>query len=386
VRHAGRTVAGAAIGIGALAGLATLTTAALAVIFARKVIIPPTTRKEDVRILGSDDGTITLSRTMDSLTPGQYGLWFSGDTGHARVGEIRAVDEDRVVRQLLNVEFGDLASARRGRFSGWFYLGPGDLGYPFQDVEVPTPVGPAPAWLIPTEAGTSDDWVIMVHGRAVRRQECLRGVPTFREAGYTSLIVSYRNDGDAPNSYDHRYALGDREWQDVAAAIDYALGHGAERIVLMGYSMGGATVLQTVTRAANADAVRGVVLDSPVVDWVTALHFQGVVNRLPRIVQWATLQVLTRRWGRFVTGQEEAIDLERLDIVQRAGELRVPILLLHSNDDGYIPATASRALAAVRPDIVTYEEFSVARHTRLWNYDAPRWTQAIKRWLESLAD
>jgi alpha-beta hydrolase superfamily lysophospholipase len=101
-------------------------------------------------------------------------------------------------------------------------------------------------------------------------------------------------------------------------------------------------------------------------------------------VQWATLQVLTMRWGRFVTGQEEAIDLERLDIVQRAGELRVPILLLHSNDDGYIPATASRALAAVRPDIVTYEEFSVARHTRLWNYDAPRWTQAIKRWLDSL--
>lgn len=390
MRHAGRGTARAlgatAIAVGALAGFAALTTAALAVVFARKVIIPPTSRKDDVRILASDENTVTFSRTMDSLTPGQYSLWFSGDTGHARVGEIRAVDDDRVVRQLLAVEFGDLASARRGRFSGWFYLGPDDLGYPYQDVAIPTMVGPAPAWLIPTEAGTSDDWVIMVHGRAVRRQECLRAVPTFREAGYTSLVVSYRNDGDAPNSIDHRYALGDREWEDVSAAIDYALEHGAERIVLMGYSMGGATVLQTVTRAPNAGVVRGVVLDSPVVDWVTALHFQGVVNRLPRPVQWATLQVLTRRWGRFVTGQEESIDLNRLDIVQRAGELQVPILLLHSNDDGYIPATASRALAAVRPDIVTYEEFAVARHTKLWNYDAPRWTRAIKRWLATLKD
>ncbi len=74
------------------------------------------------------------------------------------------------------------------------------------------------------------------------------------EAGYTSLVVSYRNDGDAPNSDDHRYALGDREWQDVSSAIEYAFEHGAERIVLLGYSMGGATVLQ----AADPVAARGV--------------------------------------------------------------------------------------------------------------------------------
>ena len=52
--------------------------------------------------------------------------------------------------------------------------------------------------------------------------------------GYTSLMVSYRNDGDAPRSDDHRYALGDREWLDVEAAIEYALEHGANDIVLLG--------------------------------------------------------------------------------------------------------------------------------------------------------
>jgi uncharacterized protein len=365
-------------------GTAALTTAALAVVFARKVIIPPTSRPDDVRILGSTDDTVTLSRTMDSLTPGRYSLWFSGNTGHARVGEIRAVDDQKVVRQLLGVEFGDLATAQRGRFSGWFYLAPDDLGFPYQDVLVETEVGPAPAWLISAPSGTSDDWAIMVHGRAVTRSECLRAVPTFREAGYTSLVVSYRNDGDAPNSDDHRYALGDQEWQDVSSAIEYAVDHGAERIVLMGWSMGGATVLQTLTRSREAGVVRGVVLDSPVVDWVTALHFQGVVNHLPRPVQWATLQVLTNRWLRLFTGQAQSIDLGRLDIVRRANELQVPILLLHSVDDGYIPATASSALARVRPDIVTYEEFEVARHTKLWNYDASRWTRAIASWLRAM--
>ena len=71
--------------------------------------------------------------------------------------------------------------------------------------------------------------------------------------------------------------------------------------------------------------------------------------------------------------------------MRRAGELNVPILLLHSDDDGYIPATASSALARARPDIVTYEEFEVARHTQLWNYDPQRWTGAIADWLKALA-
>ncbi len=70
--------------------------------------------------------------------------------------------------------------------------------------------------------------------------------------------------------------------------------------------------------------------------------------------------------------------------MRRATELEVPILLLHSVDDGYIPATASIALARVRPDIVTYEEFEVARHTKLWNYDEPRWTGAVAKWLRAL--
>src|SRR5690606_37187059 len=101
-------------------------------------------------------------------------------------------------------------------------------------------------------------------------------VPVFHRAGYTSLLISYRNDGDAPSSADHRYGLGDTEWRDVESAIRFALDSGARDVVLMGWSMGGATVLQTLTRSTFATAIRGVVLDSPVVDWVTTLQYQGV--------------------------------------------------------------------------------------------------------------
>ena len=380
---AGRIVTGTAIGVGALIAGAAITAAVIAVIFARTVITPPKSRNEDVCILAFDTDTITLSATLDSMTPGRYSLWFHQDSGHARVGEILSYTPDTVTRQLLGVDIGTLDGARRGRFSGWFYLSPADLGVPFENVEVHTELGEAPAWFIPTEKATSR-WMIGVHGRAVRRPEALRGVPVFRAEGYQSLLVSYRNDGDAPGTLDNRYALGDTEWKDVEAAMQYALDHGAKSIVLMGWSMGGATVLQAVTRSPLADHVKGIVLESPVVDWVTALHYQGVVYKLPRVVRLGILSLLSSRWSRVFTGQSAPIDLKRLDLVTRAKELTKPILLLHSDDDGFVPLTASRALAVARPDIVTFEEFTTARHTKLWNYDAEHWNGAIKRWLDRL--
>jgi len=369
---------GIALGAVAVAGAAAL--AVVTVIFARTVVTPPKKRPEDVEILGFDDTTITLSATLDSMTPGRYSLWFGQDTGHAKVGEILSYTPDTVTRQLLGVEFGDLADATRGRFSGWFFLSPLELGFPFENVEIATEFGPAPAWLVPAEHET-DRWVIQVHGRAVRRQETIRAVPIFREAGYTSLLVSYRNDGDAPRSTDYRYALGDTEWHDVEAAMKYAIAHGARRIVLMGWSMGGATVLQALTRSPLASFVDGVVLESPVVDWVTALQFQGVANRLPGIVQSGVIRLLGWRWAGLFTGQTAPIDLRRLNLVARASELHTPILLLHSSDDGFVPATASQALAIARPDIVTFEQFTTARHTKLWNYDRERFTRVISGWL-----
>jgi alpha-beta hydrolase superfamily lysophospholipase len=299
------------------------------------------------------------------------------------VGEILSYTATTVTRQLIQCDFGELVAGARGRFSGWYYLDPRELGFPTEDVEIDTELGPAPAWLVPA-AEPTDRWVIAVHGRAVRRQEAIRGIPVFRDQGYTSLVISYRNDGDAPATADNRYSLGDTEWRDVDAAMRFAVARGAREFVLMGWSMGGATVLQALSRSDLAPLVRGIVLESPVVDWVRALVFQSALNRVPPILGWAGRGLLSRRWAGVLTGQSQPIDLARLDFVARADELAVPVLILHSDDDGFIPSDASRALAAARPDIVTLEEFATARHTKLWNYDFERWTAAITAWLVRL--
>ncbi|MCU1404327.1 MAG: alpha/beta fold hydrolase [Glaciihabitans sp.] len=380
---AGKILMIGAIAAGGFLAFASLANAALVVAVARKVVTPPTKRVEDLRVLGVGDGTVTLSLSADSQLPGVYSLWFSQDAGHARIGQVVARDDRSVTRELLAVDSGDLATAVRARIGGWVFRTPASLGLAYENVTVPTPLGPAPAWLVPAVEETGR-WMIAVHGRGVRRTEGLRAVEVFRDAGYTVLLVSYRNDGEAPPSGDGLYALGDTEWEDVDAALEFAVGHGARDIVLMGWSMGGATVLQTATRSPLAGAIRGIVLESPVVDWITVLTHQGRSLGLANPFRHGVLAMISGSWGGRLTGQLQPIDLRRLDFVERSAELTVPILLMHSADDDYVPVTASRALARLRPDIVTYDEFTIAGHTRLWNYDAQRWTASIAAWLRWL--
>lgn len=357
------------------------------VAFARLVVTPSRTRADDIRVLNVDLAarTVTISANADTRIPGTYSLWFSRSTGHARLGAIIAETATTVTRELLAVDFGEITAARTARIGGWVHLSPRDLRRPAHTVFLESDVGACPAWLLPaTTVAGSSRWVIQIHGRGAKRSETLRAVPVFHDQGYTALLVSWRNDGDAPSSPDGRYGLGGTEWQDVEAAISFAVNHGARNIVLMGWSMGGAIALQALDHSAFGAYLRGVVLESPVVDWLPTLEQRGVELGLPRILSRIPLALLSGPAHR-ATGVAKPIDFPALNWVRRADELTVPILLLHSADDGYVPITASRLLAARRPNLVTFHEWSRAGHTRLWNFDPERFTREIVEWLTQLS-
>jgi len=259
-----------------------------------------------------------------------------------------------------------------------YYTSPSELHLPWQNLLIGTPAGPCPAWLFPA---AGDTWVIQVHGRGVTRAECLRAVPVFHALGMPTLLVSYRNDGEGPRTRAGGYALGLAEWRDVDAAIGYALRNGARQVLLMGWSMGGAVVLQAAMNSGHRGAIVGAILDSPVVDWRSVLRFQaqemGVREPFPAMAMGA----LERRWTARLSGADDAIAFDALDMVARADELSVPTLILHSDDDGYVPSDASHALAEARPDLVTMPRITGARHTKLWNHDQTRWSTEIAEWL-----
>ncbi|WP_371416493.1 alpha/beta hydrolase family protein [Pseudarthrobacter sp. NIBRBAC000502770] len=377
---------GGAIAGGSVASLLGAGSSALAVYFARRVITPARQRTADKEVLAViRDGQkqqVILAANEDTTVDGVYGFFFDGGKGHARIGRIVSYSPaDRtVLREVEAVYSGDLSTARWGWWSGATYPDPAAAGIPAEDVLVPVERGEAPAWLVRAK-GTARTWAIMVHGRGATRQEALRAVGPALELGLTSLLVSYRNDGLAPSADDGRYGLGSTEWQDIEAAIGYALANGAEEVVLFGWSMGGAICLQTADLSRYRHLIRAMVLDAPVIDWVTVLAHHAQLNRIPSLVGKYGQLMLGHPLGRRLTGLSAPVDLKVMDWVSRAVELRTPSLIIHSVDDEYVPYGPSALLAERNPEMVTFETFNHARHTKEWNVDPERWERLVKAWL-----
>jgi pimeloyl-ACP methyl ester carboxylesterase len=375
-------------GVGVAVGSA-LASMGAATYFARRVVTPEHEKRDDTWVLEVGEDTVTLRAAPHTLSPGRYGLWLDGGAGHARVGEVLAQDlaprrpSDRTVtRELHGVDYGSLDPGPV-RWNAYYYAGDprSAHGLAFDDVLVSSDVGELPAWRVPPREATGR-WAILVHGRSAQREETLRAMPVLHDLGYTSLVPKYRNDLGAPPSSDGRYNLGMSEWRDVEAAIRYAVGHGAREVALVGWSMGGAVVLQTLNRSELSDWVDKVVLDCPVIDWGDVLSHQADLNRLPRSMAVLASFLMGRKWARHLVGVAEPIDIAVANWVERAEELEHPMLLIHSRTDGVVPYGPSQELASRRPDLVTLELWDGPLHCREWNTDAETWERQVRGFLE----
>ena len=360
-----------------------VTAAVAATVFARIVVTPLRERPEDVEVLAFTDDEITLrADPATTLLPGRYGLWQHGRDTHARLGPVLEHDPEKgiVRRELVQVDSGRLRPGR-ARWNMYYYAGTPSsaLGLDHQEVEIPGERGTLHGWVVPA-VGASRTWAILVHGRGATREECLRALPVLNRLGITALVAGYRSTAGLPVT-PSRYHLGDTEWLDVEAAVVHAAEHGAEEIVLFGWSMGGAMVMQTVSRSWTADRVKGLVLDSPVIDWRDVLAHQARVNRVPSALGRLSQSVLSHRSAWRLAGTDAPVDLDRLDWVTRASELTHSVLLIHSDQDDFVPAGPSHKLADARPDLVSYVPVPGAGHCTNWNVDPDGWDAAVARFL-----
>jgi uncharacterized protein len=396
MKRAART---AGLGLVGAAGILGVAATGLAAYFTRRVITPDRRRPDDVMVhdvdLVSTPPTVTLSATPETTAPGRYGVWWDGRDGHARLGDVQAgaTTDDLVVRELLAVDAG-IPRPGPARWNQYYVTGTplSALALAYEDVGVPTELGPMPAWFVPVDppgalhptghSSSRPTCAVLVHGRGATREECLRAIPVLHRLGLDVLVPTYRNDDGAPAGPGGRYHLGDTEWQDVEAALRWTLDRGAEDVVLVGWSMGGAIVLQLLSRSPSAGRVRAVVLDAPVVDWRAVLDHHAGVNHLPSRLTRMGHWMLRHEVGRRLVGVDEPLDLRRLDWVRRAAELHVPVLIIHSDGDEYVPNSPSRALAVARPDVVTMVSWREGRHTKEWNTDPERWEREVAAFLE----
>lgn len=318
---------------------------------------------------------IELTRTEATQRPGRYGLdW---PDGHAAVGAVAGTTAQTVTRVLEPANSGDGGPPAVGstvRISPLLLTGDPQtaLGLPFTALDVDGELGPMPAWFLP---GARDVCVIAVHGLGADRRQVLPLLPLLDRLKAPVLAVTYRNDEGAPRSPDGLAHLGDSEWRDVDAAIGFAVDGGARRIVLLGWSVGATMALQAATRSAHRSAVRGLVLDSPVLDWRGTVRSQAARRGVPAALTGLGVRAAEGRSG---------VDPAEFDRLARGGGVDAPVLLLHSADDTVAPVDAARRLAAGRDDLVVYEEFHGAEHAALWNVDPERYEDRLRRFLTPL--
>ncbi|WP_159573856.1 S9 family peptidase [Curtobacterium sp. 18060] len=359
-----------------------------------KIVLPGGDRWTPV--LETTDDSIRLPITDDTVRPGEYGLWHDG-TGHTTVGPVLDVDEAAgTVRRAVVRTTGDVST--RVRWSGHVHPDPAAMDVDWAEVDLATPVGPAPAWVIrpggpeaelaratadaPATDAPAATWAVHVHGIRTTRVTALRTVPAALEAGWTSIVPSFRGDGEAP--WQGRAShLGAREWPDVEAALDHAVANGAERLVIVGWSMGATITHELLARSAHRDRFVGLVLVSPALDWATTVRSQAGRAGLPGFVVGAALRAMALPLVCRLVGLRSPVDVRALSWLHAPRSLP-PTLLIHSSGDTTVPFAVSREFADAHPDTVTLAVSEPAEHAWERNVDAVWFDTTITNWARSL--
>jgi pimeloyl-ACP methyl ester carboxylesterase len=203
------------------------------------------------------------------------------------------------------------------------------------------------------------------------------------KAGMPALVITYRNDEGAPRDSSGYYRYGATEWQDLDNAVVYALEHGARRVVLFGFSMGGGIVASFLEhRPERATHVAGIVLDAPILNFRRTVGFGAAQRELPVIggsipapLIWTAETIASLRYG---------IDWERIDYLDGQW-LSVPALVLHGTADKTVPIATSDAFAAAFPQLVREIRVPGAGHVEAWNTDPGRYTTEVSAFLRRVA-
>jgi len=328
----------------------------------------------DLEIVSVRDGQISFGHPSGDgrwVQAGTWGLEWEGGFGQVR--DILSDDDGVATRQFTSIN-GVPGPGTRARLTREAFQTDPLIAHElaFEEITFTGPVGELSAWLI----SGGDTWVILVHGRASERDEALRILPAIERAGMSSLVIDYRNDAGAPEDPSGYYLYGVTEWQDLEAAVSYAIDRGAESVIPYGYSMGGAIVMSFLYNSPLAGSVAGVVLDAPMLDLSRVIDQAASQRNLPGFVTSV---------ARLLTEQRFGIEFDDMGYLEDVDQLSIPILLFHGDSDERVPVETSDELAGARPDLVTYERVRGAEHVHAWNMDPDRYESAVESFLGTVA-
>lgn len=173
-----------------------------------------------------------------------------------------------------------------------------------------------------------------------------------REAGRNVLLIDERCHG---KSEGHTITFGILERKDVMNWIQYAIQRfGNVPIMLSGVSMGAATVLM-VSGMELPENVKAVIADCPYD--APANIIKKVLGKdmgMPVGIVYPLIRLGGMLYGKF--------NLEASSPVESVKQSKVPILLIHGDDDRFVPYEMSCNIHAAAPDKIEFHTIHGAGH------------------------
>jgi len=216
---------------------------------------------------------------------------------------------------------------------------------------------------------------ICVHGYRANALRDFCGIGEFCiKEGQNLLLLDQRGQGRSEGRY---MTFGIRERFDLLRWIEYINGRCGNNtpILLYGISMGGATVLMAAGLGLPGN-VRGIAADCP---FSSAKDIICKVCRdmhLPAFILYPFIRLGARVFGGF--DPEAATAAEAL----RASKL--PVMIIHGEDDRFVPCDMSREIARANPETVRIHTFPEAGHGISYMQDMPRYHSLVRAFVQEV--
>lgn len=173
-----------------------------------------------------------------------------------------------------------------------------------------------------------------------------------KAAGHNVLLIDERCHG---KSEGHTITFGIMERQDLLGWIQYVKGRfGDVQVLLSGVSMGAATVLMASGMELPKN-VKGVIADCPYDAPSNIIKkVLGQDMGMPVGVVYPLIRLGGKLYGKF--------DLEKDSPVEAVKRSKIPVLLIHGDDDRFVPYEMSCQIKDAAPEKITFHTIKGAGH------------------------
>ena len=216
---------------------------------------------------------------------------------------------------------------------------------------------------------------IQFHGyRSIAERDFGGGLRLALECGHNVILVDQRAHG---RSQGKALTFGVLERKDAAFWVDYACRRfGADcSIILVGISMGAATVLMTGGLPLPGN-VKGIIADCGYTSPADIIKKVAVDRNLP-----VKLSYLLIRYGGMLFGGFDVEDDSAEEALKRC---RIPVLFIHGDEDSFVPCDMSRRNYQACAGRKELEIFSGAEHGMSYLADTERYRKIVIDFCESV--